>query len=51
MDAAARDYFLERAEAQIDLGNAACQERAARAHYDLAIFYLVRADAGTANEN
>ena len=51
MDAAARDYFLERAEAEIDLGNAAGHSPEARAHYDLAIFYLVRADEGAANEN
>ena len=51
MDAAARDYFLERAEAEIDLGNAAGHAKAARAHYGRAAFYLDRAHEGAANEN
>ena len=51
MDAADRDYFLERAEAEIDLANAAGQARVAYAHYMLAGFYLDRAHGGTANEN
>jgi hypothetical protein len=51
MDAAVRDYFLERAEAEIDLGNAACHAGAARAHYGRAAFYLDRAHEGAANEN
>jgi len=44
-------YFLERAEAELDLGNAADHERAAHAHYSLADFYLDRAYGGAANEN
>ena len=51
MDAAAREYFLERAEAEIDLGNAAGHAQTARAHYGLAAFYLDRAHEGPANEN
>ena len=51
MDVAARDYFLERAEAELDLGNAARHARAASAHYGRAAFYLDRAHAGAANEN
>lgn len=51
MDAGEKDYFLERAEAELDLANEANHERAARAHYYLAGFYLDRAYGGTANEN
>ena len=51
MDAIDRDYFLERAEAEIDLGNAARHAEAARAHYSMASFYLDRAQGGAANEN
>ena len=51
MDSADKDYFLERAEAELDLANAASHERAAQAHYYLAGFYLDRAHGGTANEN
>lgn len=51
MDSAERDYFLERAEAELDLANAAGHKRAAQAHYYLAGFYLDRAYGGTANEN
>jgi hypothetical protein len=51
MDSADRDYFLERAEAELDLANAANHQRAAQAHYYLAGFYLDRAYGGTANEN
>lgn len=51
MDSAAKHYFLERAEAELDLANEATHERAARAHYYLADFYLDRALLGTANEN
>jgi hypothetical protein len=51
MDVAERDYFLERAEAEIDLANAARHEKAAHLHYNLASFYLDRAQGGTANEN
>lgn len=51
MDLADRDYFLERAEAELDRGNAARHGAAAAAHYQLACFYLDRADEGAANEN
>ena len=51
MDFSERDYFLERAEAEIDLANAASHERAAFAHYMLAGFYLDRAHGGADNEN
>lgn len=51
MNAATRDYFLERAEAELDLGNAARHAQAARAHYGRAAFYLDRAHVGAANEN
>lgn len=51
MDSAMKRYFLERAEAELDLGNEATHEGAARAHYYLAGFYLARAHHGAANEN
>lgn len=51
MDTAETLYFLERAEAELDLANEATQERAARVHYYLAGFYLDRAHHGAANEN
>ena len=51
MDSAEKHYFLERAEAELELANEAKHERAARAHYYLAGFYLDRAHHGTANEN
>jgi hypothetical protein len=51
MDSGEKDYFLERAEAELDLANQANHENAARAHYYLAGFYLDRAYGGTANEN
>ncbi len=51
MDLAEKDYFLERAEAELDLANASPHESAARAHYRLAGFYLDRAHGGVANEN
>ncbi len=51
MDAPERDYFLERAEAELDLGNAARGEKSAFAHFHRASFYLDRAHQGTANEN
>ena len=51
MDVPERDYFLERAEAEIDLANAARLEKTARAHYHMASFYLDRAHGGVANEN
>ena len=51
MDIVEKDYFMERAEAEIDLANAATHEKAAHAHYHLAAFYLDRAHAGVANEN
>lgn len=50
-DATDRDYFLERAEAELDLANQAHHADAARAHYYLAGFYLDRAHEGPANEN
>lgn len=51
MDVAERDYFLQRAEAEMDLANAARQQKTAHAHYSLASFYLDRAHDGVANEN
>jgi len=51
MDSAEKHYFLERAEAELELANEATHERAARAHYYLAGFYLDRAYHGAANEN
>ena len=51
MDVAGRDYFLGRAEAEIDLANAATDPRTAEQHYLLASAYLDRADEGIANEN
>ena len=51
MDSAGKDYFLERAEAALDLANAATHERAALAHYRLAGFFLDRAHCGTANDD
>jgi hypothetical protein len=51
MDAIEKDYYLERAEAELDLANAAAHEKTARAHYYLAGFYLDRAYCGVANEN
>ena len=51
MDAGDRAYFLERAEEQLDLGNATLNAGAAQAHYSLAAFYLDRADGGAANDD
>lgn len=51
MTTADRDYFLARAEAELDLGNAATHERAAFAHYHMAGFYLDRAHKGAANDD
>ena len=51
MAGSVRDYFLERAEAEIDLGNAARIERTANAHYDMAVYYLDRAQCGVANDD
>jgi len=51
MDMAGKDYFLERAEAEIDLANAATHKKAAHAHYHKASFYLDRAHGVVANEN
>lgn len=51
MDRIEQDYFLERAEAEIDLANAATHKKAAHAHYYMASFYLDRAHGGVANEN
>ncbi len=50
MTAPERDYFLERAEAELDLGNSA-RHKSAFAHFNRAFFYLDRAHQGTANEN
>ena len=38
MDATGRDYFLARAEAEIDLANAARDEKTAQVHYFKASF-------------
>jgi hypothetical protein len=51
IDAAEREYFLDRAEAELDLANEARHQKAAYVHYHLAAFYLDRAHGGTANEN
>lgn len=51
MDAAEKDYFLERAAAELDLANAATHERAVFAHFHMADFYLDRAYGGTANDH
>ena len=51
MDSVEKDYFLARAEAEIDLANAARHKKAAHAHYYRASFYLDRAHSGVANEN
>jgi len=50
MDAADRAYFLERAEAELDLANAAPHAGEAKAHYYRAAFFLERAD-GPANDD
>jgi len=51
MTATDRDWFLQRAEAEIDLANAAASERTAFAHYHKAAFYLDRAHGGAANDD
>jgi hypothetical protein len=51
MDAADKDYFLARAEAEVDLGNAALHDQAAFAHYRQAGIYLDRAHRGPANDD
>lgn len=51
MDIADRNYFMERAEAELDLGNAASSAGAARAHYLRADFYLDRATGDIANDD
>ena len=51
MTATDRDWFLQRAEAEIDLANAAASERTAFAHFHKAVFYLDRADGGAANDD
>lgn len=51
MDIADRNYFMERAEAELDLGNAARHESTARAHYLMADFYLDRAAGDVANDD
>ena len=50
MDGAARDYFLERAEAELDLANAAQDARTAQLHYMMASAFLDRAQDGAAND-
>ena len=50
MEADARDYFLGRAEAEIDLANEATDARTAELHYLRASFFLDRADGGAAND-
>ena len=50
MNASDRDYFLERAEAELDLGNEARHPDTAQAHYCRAVFFLDRAD-GAANDD
>ena len=51
MNASDRNYFLERAEAELDLGNEARHADAAHAHYSRAAFYLDKADSGAANDD
>ena len=51
MDSGDKVYFLERAEAELDLANAAKREDTAKAHYFLAAFYLDRAHEGVANDD
>ena len=51
MNVTDRNYFLERAEAELDLANAALHARAAFAHYHMADFYLDRAHGGAANDD
>jgi hypothetical protein len=51
MDSSDKAYFLERAEAELDLANAAKHGDTAKAHYYLAAFYLDRAHEGVANDD
>ena len=51
MDSGDKAYFLERAEAELDLANAAEQDSTAKAHYYLAAFYLDRARGEVANDD
>ncbi|MGZ8283672.1 MAG: hypothetical protein ACXWUN_12100 [Allosphingosinicella sp.] len=51
MDTVDRDYFLGKAEAEIDLANAATLDRTALTHFQLAAFYLDRAQDGAANDD
>ena len=51
MDSSDKVYFLERAEAELDLANAAKHGDTAKAHYYLAAFYLDRAHEGVANDD
>lgn len=51
MNAVDRAYFLERAEAELDLANAARHNDAAKAHYYRAAFFLDRAHGGVANDD
>ena len=50
MDAADRDYFLEKAETEIDRANLAAHDRVAYNHLRMAAFYLERANDGPAND-
>ncbi|GAA4815663.1 hypothetical protein GCM10023232_09310 [Sphingosinicella ginsenosidimutans] len=51
MDAADRNYFLDRVEEELTLANQATHSNVARAHYHLAAYYLDRVYGGPANEN
>jgi hypothetical protein len=51
MSVAERDYFLERAEVELDLANRAYRAQTALAHYRLVAFYLDRANLGVANDD
>ena len=51
MDSGDKDYFLERAEAELDLANAAVHQDTAKAHYYLAAFYLDCAHVEVANDD
>jgi hypothetical protein len=51
MDSADRDYFLDKAEVEIDRANSASQGRDAFTHLRMAAFYLDRANDGAANDD
>ena len=50
MDVTDRDYFLEKAETEIDRANSAAHDHVAYNHLRLAAFYLDRANDGPAND-